>query len=80
MHWLTYIAIIVGGFAGLRLVVVLVNLFSYRRLSSDENVKSSSLAVLIPVRNEESNIANILSDLNQQANLNFEILVYDDLS
>lgn len=80
MDWLIYIVLIVGAFGALRLVVVFVNLISYRRLTMDATIKSASIAVLIPARNEESNIANILNDLNHQTYSDFDIFVYDDLS
>jgi glycosyltransferase involved in cell wall biosynthesis len=80
MHWLNYIVIIVAVFGGLRLFVALINLISFKRLAEKGESIEVSLAVLIPARNEEANIANILNDLLKQTYSDFEILVYDDLS
>ncbi len=44
------------------------------------NVSPPLISVLIPVRNEEKNIGNLLNDLSKQDYKNYEILVCDDMS
>ncbi|PLX22818.1 MAG: hypothetical protein C0599_05600 [Salinivirgaceae bacterium] len=80
MHVVIVIVIFVLVFAGLRFLVVLSNVFLFRNLASGEDRGDKSVAVLIPARNEEDNIGNILHDLSQQTIAGFEVLVYDDLS
>lgn len=69
-------------FGALRLAVSFINWLSrpylpvYRR-SKTEN---KSVSVLIPARNEEKNIGNLLSDLLEIENEMHEIIIYDDLS
>ncbi|MBN1388578.1 MAG: glycosyltransferase family 2 protein [Bacteroidales bacterium] len=74
------ISIIALVFAGLRLIVATVNyLFSITRtkkLLSEEPLVS----VLIPARNEEKNIGNLLDRLYEQNYQNLEIIVLDDNS
>ncbi|MEA1887573.1 MAG: glycosyltransferase family 2 protein [Bacteroidota bacterium] len=74
------ISIIALAFAGLRLTVALVNyLFSVTRTKKD-SVEEPLLSVLIPARNEEKNIGNLLDDLYRQDYKNLEIIVLDDNS
>lgn len=74
-------------FAGLRLVVSLVNYFSSLYLKEPgrgEHPSGSSgrpfLSVLIPARNEERNLPGLLEALLQQSYSRFELVVYDDHS
>jgi glycosyltransferase involved in cell wall biosynthesis len=55
--------------------------FIFRPVLPKGNLLSNELvSVLIPARNEESNIGNILNDLLYQDYKNIEILVFNDLS
>lgn len=73
------LAWIVIGFAAIQMIVAFVNMVSQPRFhkisASDELV-----SVLIPARNEEQNISNLLVDLQHQTYKNIEILVFDDQS
>lgn len=74
------ITIIALGFAGLRLLVVVTNyifLALRRRKQLDED---SLVSILIPARNEEKNIGNLLDRLYEQDYQNLEIIVLDDNS
>lgn len=74
------ISIITIAFAGLRLLVALSNyLFSLLR-SRESPREEPWLSVLIPARNEESHIGNILDDLRRQDYSRLEIIVLDDSS
>lgn len=74
---ISYIAL---GFAGLRLLVALVNFlfdaFRRRQAVAEEEF----ISVLIPARNEEENIGNLLDRLRRQDYKNMEIIVLDDNS
>lgn len=80
MHRLDIILILVLIFATLRFIVLLSNVFSFRKLAVSDILPDKSIAVLIPARNEEGNIAHILNDLTQQSLDKFEVIVYNDLS
>lgn len=80
MIWLAYF---IYGFIILRFMVSMINLLTGQWLKTavrGYHVHSPLISVLIPARNEGSNIGLILSDLLQQDYANFEVLVYDDLS
>lgn len=66
----------------LRLTVALINMLSRPYLPHTRNQYGvlPSLSVLIPVRNEEKNIGNLLQALAALPFENAEILVYDDAS
>jgi chlorobactene glucosyltransferase len=80
MHGVDIILILILLFTVLRFIVVLSNAFCFRKLVVSDILPDKSLAVLIPARNEEENIAHILYDLSQQSLERFEVIVYDDLS
>lgn len=73
------LAWIVIGFAAIQLIVAFVNVVSQTRFM--KNAQTNELvSVLIPARNEEQNILNLLVDLQHQIYKNIEILVFDDQS
>lgn len=73
------VSTVVIFFALLQLTVALVNLISGQKIKYNESPECM-VSVLIPARNEENNIGNILADLRDQSYSNIEILVYDDQS
>ncbi|MCF8222895.1 MAG: glycosyltransferase family 2 protein [Bacteroidales bacterium] len=74
---ISYIALV---FAGLRLLVALVN-FLYDAFRRRQVVEEEEfISVLIPARNEEANIGNLLDKLRLQDYKNMEIIVLDDNS
>lgn len=79
-----YIAYVVVGFAVLRLLVSLANFLFRESLPKHPLVTDAderSVSILIPARNEATNIGNILSDLKQMPDKSIgEIIVFDDLS
>lgn len=76
---LTVTGIIILFLTFLRLAVAFINLVSrpYLPLKADD-INYPSLSVLIPARNEEANIRNLLASLKKIPYDNSEILVYDD--
>ena len=61
---------------------IILNLRSLKRPSRDSKIPEPApfVSVLIPARNEESNIATCIGSLQQQDYPNFEVLVLDDNS
>jgi len=68
------------GFTLYQFLVVLANLFMKENLNNRNTDFTGLVSILIPVRNEELNIENILNDLQKQDYKNIEILVFDDQS
>ncbi|MBP1672238.1 MAG: glycosyl transferase family 2 [Bacteroidetes bacterium] len=68
------------GFAMIQWIVVLVNLVFKARLPQLKTIETPLISVLIPARNEQHNIGNILQDLINQDYQNIEIIVCNDHS
>jgi glycosyltransferase involved in cell wall biosynthesis len=77
MIWLAWFVLV---FTGLQLLVSLVNLIFRERVGRYRLDGTPKVSVLIPARNEEGNIRNILEDLLKQDYLNIEIIVFNDQS
>jgi glycosyltransferase involved in cell wall biosynthesis len=77
MIYLAYIILII---AGMRFLIALVNLIFDPRLKSLRSDNRPLISVLVPARNEETNIGTLLNDLREQDYSNIEIIVYDDNS
>lgn len=73
-----YIAWFILALAGISFMISLVNLLSRHHLPERSVEHTPLISVLIPARNEEHNIRNILSDLVTLSYKNLEILVFDD--
>lgn len=73
------LAYIVFGFTIIQLLVSLINLVWAQKLTYAITV-DDMVSILIPARNEEKNIGELLNDLKKQAYPNIEILVYNDQS
>lgn len=77
MILLAYITLI---FTAIQFLVALVNLITEISLPESENESANLVSVLIPARNEENNISNILNDLIYQTYQNIEVIVFNDQS
>ncbi len=77
IEFLTYISF---GFIGMQLVNVVINFIFLEKIGTTKILNKKLISVLIPARNEEKNIADLLSTLSKIKNDNLEILVYDDES
>lgn len=84
-----YISITLSLFLLIRLIVALVNFIWIRHTlnqikSSKSNITLSEVpvkwSVLIPARNEEDNIANILLDISRISPPPFEVIIFNDNS
>jgi len=74
------IAYIVLGFTVIQLLVALANLVFETTLPESTDAPDDRVSVLVPARNEEKNIGNILDDLINQACRNIEVIVFNDQS
>lgn len=70
------------AFLLLQLLTAFINFIMRNYLYSNINgdISNGLVSVLIPARNEENNISNILNDLISQNYENIEIIVYNDCS
>lgn len=75
-----YLAIFILALTLIRLGVVLSNVLGQQWLRNGTPASEPLVSVLIPARNEEHNIGNILTDLVRHDYRNIEVWVYDDLS
>ena len=77
MHYLLYISF---GFVALQLINVLLNFFFRQNILKTKTQNNELISVLIPARNEETNIDILLESLNKMKNKNVEIIFFDDQS
>ncbi len=75
MEVLAYLSL---AYLAVRLLVVLVNLFSRSYLPNAGPRKMPRISVLIPARNEEAKIGALLDDTKRVNYPDLQILVYDD--
>ncbi|MBN1637560.1 MAG: glycosyltransferase family 2 protein [Ignavibacteriales bacterium] len=75
-----YIAYFILFFAGIQFIVALSNFMFSQVLRENISKEKPLISVLIPARNEESNIGNLLNDLINQNYENIEIIVFNDES
>ncbi len=75
-----FIYFVSGSVCLIIFIVSLVNLFTAPELKKMNFDDDGLVSILIPARNEEKNISNIISDCLNQTYLNKEIIVLDDNS
>ena len=75
-----FLAYAVLAFTLIQLLVAIVNLCFETNLPVSEIVRKDLISVLIPARNEEKNIGNVLEDLISQDYPNFEVIAFNDQS
>ncbi len=75
-----YLACISFLFLGIQLINVVLNLVFKQKIKISSAPTNEHISVLIPARNEETNISFLLSDLQKSRNENIEIIVFDDES
>lgn len=71
---------IISFFLVLRFAVTLFNFISNPKLAHYPREHHDKISVLIPARNEEESILNLLNSLARQNYPNFEVIVLDDAS
>ena len=74
------IAYIVLGFTVIQLLVALANLFFETILPASAGTSGDLVSVLIPARNEEKTIGNLLDDIINQDYRKIEVIVFNDQS
>lgn len=67
-------------FFGLRFLVAFSNVLFSPVLKTQKQRGKPLVSVLVPARNEEHNIANLLTDLQKQSYQNIEVIVFNDQS
>ena len=77
---MTLIAWLIIIFTIIQMTVALTNLMVERNLPESDERSGDLVSVLIPARNEENNIVNILTDVINQDHENVEIIVFNDQS
>jgi glycosyltransferase involved in cell wall biosynthesis len=75
-----YIAWFVFFFTVLQLLIAFVNLLFMSKLPPGNKSDNPLVSVLIPARNEEKNISNVLEDILHQDYCQIEVIVFNDLS
>ena len=76
---MNYLAYTVIAFTAIQLIVSLLN-FIFKQKMKVGKSSDKLVSVLIPARNEETNITKILMDVLTQNHRNLEIIVFDDQS
>jgi glycosyltransferase involved in cell wall biosynthesis len=64
----------------LRFTVTLFNFISNPKLTRSPREYNDLVSILIPARNEEENILNLLRSVKEQDYQNYEVIVFDDAS
>jgi glycosyltransferase involved in cell wall biosynthesis len=77
MIYLGYFILI---FTLIQLLVALMNLITETHLPRTGVTTGRMVSLLIPARNEEKNIGNILEDIKDQAYENMEVIIFNDQS
>ncbi len=75
-----YVAYFVFTFVIIQFIIAVVNLLFIQQFDGKVSNQNELVSVLIPVRNEEENIGNILSDIINQKYQNIEVIVFNDQS
>ncbi len=75
-----YFCYILFAFLFLQFIIAFVNAVYIQKFDKNPDNQNDLISVLIPARNEEKNIANILNDLVKQEYQNIEIIVFNDQS
>ena len=77
MEILLYITV---AFLLLRFAVVFVNSITSTKLEPAWTDDKEQISILIPARNEEANLGELLSDIYAQDYCNYEVIILDDFS
>lgn len=75
-----YLAGFIFFFAVLQLLVAIANLAFKQTFSKTKSTFNGLVSVLIPARNEEKNIGQLINDLQRQDYQNIEIIIFNDQS
>jgi glycosyltransferase involved in cell wall biosynthesis len=73
-----YFVYFILAFAGLQVLTAFLNYIFRADYSLYRTINNELVTILIPARNEEKNIGNIINDISEQSHKNIEIIVIDD--
>ena len=62
------------------LLILCINLVSWNRPTGDSQASDTRVSVLIPVRNEETNVSRCIEHIYAGTQSPFEVIVYNDNS
>ncbi len=77
---MVYAGVFILSFTAVQFLVALANLIFSQPLPEKSSYSPELISVLIPARNEENNISNLLKDLQQQNYPHLEIIAFNDQS
>lgn len=77
---MVYIAIFSFIFIIYQFITIVINFIFRQKIRSTDLLDNPEVSILIPVRNEEKNIAQLIENLQNLKLQNTEIIIYDDLS
>ncbi|MDI6833413.1 MAG: glycosyltransferase [Bacteroidales bacterium] len=75
-----YLAIISFILIIYQFITVVINFIFHQNIKNEDLLDNPEISILIPVRNEEKNISDLLENLKNLKLQNLEIIIYDDLS
>lgn len=75
---MTVVAWIIFIFFSLQLVIAMINLVFREHMSLQTKQNMPMVSVLVPARNEELNIGNLIESILKQHYTNFQLLILDD--
>ncbi len=75
-----YLALFILAITLIRLFSALMNFIFTQPLLNYGSKYNGLVSILIPARNEEDNIGNLLNDIENQAYDNIEVIVFNDMS
>lgn len=80
MNHTDIILLVLLSFVGMEFLVSFINLVSRLQLPKSSKQHDKKISILIPARNEEQNIGNLLNDIINLCYSNFEVIVLNDNS
>ncbi|MBN2664541.1 MAG: glycosyltransferase [Bacteroidales bacterium] len=75
-----YLAYFILFFTIIQFITALINVVFRQKFKTPKNFELPLISILIPARNEEKNISNILNNILAQNYKNFEVIVFNDMS
>lgn len=73
------LAYIIFGFTAIQFVVALANLLFLQRLPAASGC-DALVSILVPARNEENNVPQLIEEVLSQSHQNFELIIFNDQS
>lgn len=77
---MTIVALIIFAFFSLQFIVAVSNLMFREQMKDEQENEEILVSILVPARNEENNIGNLIESVLNQKHSNFELIIFDDQS